>query len=128
MRSILPSHQSGGVTGVILILICLGLLFKLAIGVIPAYVGEYQLRKLVADELVKANSAKLGEAKFLQALDQQLSINANYNTKAKDVIVFTNKTPGNLQVRLVYEETSQYYGNTYIVNRFDRPISAKDAK
>lgn len=121
-------ERGASVSGVVLLIVCLGLLFKLAIGVIPAYVGEYQLRKLVADELVKANSAKLSETKFLQALDQQLSINANYNTKAKDVILFTNKTPGNLQVRLVYEETYQYYGNTYIVNRFDRPITAADAK
>lgn len=121
-------ERGASVSGVVLLIVCLGLLFKFAIGVIPAYVGEYQLRKLVADELVKANSAKLSETKFLQALDQQLSINANYNTKAKDVILFTNKTPGNLQVRLVYEETYQYYGNTYIVNRFDRPITAADAK
>lgn len=121
-------ERGASVSGVVLLIVCLGLLFKLAIGVIPAYVGEYQLRKLVAHELVKANSAKLGETKFLQALDQQLSINANYNTKAKDVILFTSKTPGNLQVRLVYEETYQYYGNTYIVNRFDRPITAADAK
>lgn len=121
-------ERGASVSGVVLLIVCLGLLFKLAIGVIPAYVGEYQLRKLAADELVKANSAKLSETKFLQALDQQLSINANYNTKAKDVILFTNKTPGNLQVRLVYEETYQYYGNTYIVNRFDRPITAADAK
>lgn len=121
-------ERGASVSGVVLLIVCLGLLFKFAIGVIPAYVGEYQLRKLVADELVKANSAKLSETKFLQALDQQLSINANYNTKAKDVILFTSKTPGNLQVRLVYEETYQYYGNTYIVNRFDRPITAADAK
>lgn len=121
-------ERGASVSGVVLLIVCLGLLFKLAIGVIPAYVGEYQLRKLVAHELVKANSAKLSETKFLQALDQQLSINANYNTKAKDVILFTSKTPGNLQVRLVYEETYQYYGNTYIVNRFDRPITAADAK
>lgn len=121
-------ERGASVSGVVLLIVCLGLLFKLAIGVIPAYVGEYQLRKLVADELVKANAQKKSEQAFLKHLDSQLSINANYKTKAEDVIIFTNKTPGNLQVRLVYEETYQYYGNTYIVNRFDRPITAADAK
>lgn len=122
MRSILPSHQSGGVTSVILILICLGLLFKLAIAVVPAYVGDYQLTKLVAKELKKANDAKWTDRKLVNSLNQQLSINSSYNTKAEEVLVFTNKTPGALRVRLKHQSEHQYYGNTYVVNRFDKEV------
>lgn len=122
MRTTLPSRQTGGVTSTILIIICLGLLFKLGLAVVPAYVGDYQLTKVVAKELKKANDARWTDQKFVASLNQQLSINANYNTKAEDVLVFTNKTPGALKVRLKYQSENQYYGNTYIVNRFDKAV------
>lgn len=122
------NQRGSSVTGIVLLIICLGLLGKLGIGIIPAYVGEYQLRKLVAQEVEKANAARLTDRKFLDALNQQLSINANYDTKAEDVIQFMNKTPGALRVKIMYEDTYQYYGNTYIVNRFEREITPEDAK
>lgn len=124
----LSKHQQGAsVTSVVLFIIALGLLGKLAVGVIPAYVGDYQLTKLVAKELKKANIAKRSEKQFLQDLNQQLSINANYDTKAEEVIVFTSKTPGALKVRLKYDSEYLYYGSTYIVNRFDKEVKEADA-
>lgn len=60
-------------------------------------------------------------------LGQQLSINANYNTKPEEVIVFTNKALGSLSVKLVHTEESVFYGNTFIVNRFEKDITAADA-
>lgn len=120
--STLPRHQHGGVSSVVLIVICLGLLFKLAIAVVPAYVGDYQLTKAVAKELKKANDAKWTDRKFVDSLNQQLSINTSDNIKAEDVLVFTNKTPGALKVRLKYQSENQYYGSTYIVNRFDKAV------
>lgn len=122
------NQRGSSVTGIVLLIICLGLLGKLGIGIIPAYVGEYQLRKLVAQEVEKANAARLTDRKFLDALNQQPSINANYDTKAEDVIQFMSKTPGALRVKIMYEDTYQYYGNTYIVNRFEREITPEDAK
>lgn len=123
----LNTQQGASVTGVVVLIIALGLLAKFGLAVIPAYVGDYQLTKLVTKELKSANAAKMSERQFLAKLDQQLSINANYNTQAKDVITFTNKTPGNLSIKLNYSEEHQYYGSTYVVNRFEKTITAADA-
>lgn len=123
------THQRGAsVTSVVLLIIALGLLAKLGIGVIPQYVGDYQLTQLVAQELKKANDAKQSDRQFMSSLGTQLSINANYNTKPEEIITFTNKTPGSLAVRLTYETEYQYYKNTYIVNRFDKEVTAADVK
>ncbi len=124
----LSKYQHGAsVTGVILLIIALGLLGKFAVAVIPDYVGDYQLTKLIKQELKKANDAKQTEKQFLDSFGRQLSINANYNTKPEEILIFTNKTPGSLGVKVKYETESQYYGKTYVVNRFEKDITAADA-
>lgn len=117
------NHQRGAsVTSIVLLIIALGLLAKLAIGVIPAYVGDYQFNKLVAAELQKANTAKLTEKQFLNNLSQQLTINANYDAKPEEMLIITNKQPGSLAVKSQYEVSYNYYGSTFIVNRFEKDI------
>lgn len=124
-----PHHQRGAsVTTIVLLIIALGLLGKLAIGIIPAYVGDYQFTKLVAEELKKANGAKQTDKQFLNSLSHQLSINANYDAKPEEMLIFTNKTPGALAVKSSYSEEYNFYGNTYIVNRFEKEITDADAK
>lgn len=123
----LHTQQGASVTGVVVLIIALGLLAKFGLAVVPAYVGNYQLTKLVTSELKNANIAKMTDRQFLAKVEQQLSINANYNTKAEDVISFTNKAPGNLSIKLNYSEEHQYYGSTFIVNRFEKTITAADA-
>lgn len=120
--STLSSQRGASVTSIVLFLIALGLLAKLGVGIIPAYVGDYQFTKLVAQELKKANDAKQDERAFFGNLDQQLSINANYDVKAKDRLVIINKTPGALAVKSKYEVESNFYGQTFIVNRFEKNI------
>lgn len=125
----LSKHQQGAsVTGVVLFIIMLGLLGKLGISVIPAYVGDYQFNKLVQDELQKANAAKRTEKQFMDSLSHQLSINANYNAKPSEMLIMTNKTPGSLAVRTNYSEESVFYGGTFIVNRFSAEINAAGIK
>ena len=120
-----PSQQRGAsVTSIVLFIIALGLLAKLAIGVIPAYVGDYQFTKLVVQELKKANDAKYNDKQFLNSLSQQLSINANYDSKPEEMLIFTNKTPGALTVKSKYEVESNFYGSVFIVNRFEKDITA----
>lgn len=124
-----PSQQQGAsVTTIVLLIIALGLLGKLAIAVIPAYVGDYQFTKLVAQELQKANGAKQTDKQFLNSLSTQLSINANYDAKPEEMLIFTNKTPGALAVKSQYETESNFYGATYIVNRFEKDITQANAK
>lgn len=124
----LNNERGASVTGIVLFIICLGLLARLGVGMIPAYVGDYQFNKLVAGELKKANDAKQTEKQFMQSLEQQLSINANYNTKPQEMLIFTNKTPGALAVKTQYEVESNFYGQTFIVNRFSKDITAADAQ
>lgn len=120
-------HQKGAsVTTIMFFLVFLGILIKLGLAVIPSYIGEYQLRKLVAKELADANDAKASKTQFLQSLNQQLFINANYNTKAEDVLKFTSNKTGALKVRLQYEEERVFFGDTYIVTRFDKEVSEAD--
>lgn len=121
-------QRGASVTSIVLFIIALGLLAKLAIGIIPAYVGDYQFTKLVAQELKEANEAKQTDKQFLNSLSQQLSINANYDSKPEEMLIFTNKTPGALAVKSQYEVESNFYGGTYIVNRFEKEIAAKDTK
>lgn len=124
----LHAQQGASVTSVVIFIIALGLLARLGVGMIPAYVGDYQFTKLVAGELKKANDAKQTERQFMQSLAQQLSINANYTAKPEEMLIITNKTPGALAVKSQYEVESNFYGNTFIVNRFSKDITAQDAK
>lgn len=124
----LKSQQGASVTSVVLFIIALGLLARLGVGMIPAYVGDYQFTKLVAQELKKANESKQTEKQFMSSLSQQLSINANYNAKPEEMLIVTNKTPGALAVKTQYEVESNFYGNTFIVNRFSKDVTAQDAK
>lgn len=126
--SSLSNQRGASVTTIILGLAALGIIAKLGLGIIPAYIGDYQFNKLVASELQKANVAKQTEKQFLNNLSQQLSINANYNSKPEEMLVFTNKTPGALAVKSQYEVESIFYGNTFIVNRFEKDITDADAK
>lgn len=124
----LHAQQGASVTSVVMFIIALGLLARLGVGIIPAYVGDYQFTKLVAQELKRANEAKQTEKQFMSSLSQQLSINANYNSKPEEMLIFTNKTPGALAVKSQYEVASNFYGSTFIVNRFEKDITADDAK
>lgn len=124
----LKSQQGASITTIILVIIALGLLGKLAIGTIPAYVGEYQFNKLVQGELKKANDANQTDKQFMNSLANQLSINANYNSKPEEMLTFTSKAPGRLAVITNYSEESIFYGNTVIVNRFSAEITADSIK
>lgn len=124
----LTNQRGASVTTIIVGLAMAGIIIKLGLGIIPACIGDYQFTTLVANELKKANDAKQTERQFMSGLAQQLSINANYNTKPEEMLIFTNKTPGALAVKSKYEVESNFYGDTFIVNRFEKDITAADAK
>lgn len=125
--STLSGQRGASITAILVGLAMAGIIFKLGIATIPAYVGDHQFTKLVAQELKKANGAKQGEKQFMSSLSQQLSINANYNTKPEEMLIFTNKSLGALAVKSQYEVESNFYGQTFIVNRFEREITEADA-
>lgn len=124
----LPSQQRGAsVSGIVLMITMAVVCFKVGMGIIPAQIGNYQLKKSLAWELKKANDNKESETEFINNVETQWRLNS-YNQNPKDVVVITNKNRGNMSVQLVYEESSNFFGNIDIVNRFDDKITAEDVK
>lgn len=124
----LPSGQRGAsVTGIVLIICLVVVCAKVGLGIIPAQIGHYQLKKSLAWELKKANDNKESEKEFLSNVNSQWNING-VKQKAEDVVEVVNNAPGAMTVNLNYSETSNLFGNVDIVNRFEDTITAEDAK
>ena len=124
----LPSQQRGAsVTGIVVMIILIVLVAKVGLGIVPAQIGHYQLKKSLAFELKKSNDNKETEKQFLDNVNSQWNINA-VQRKAEDVVEVVDNTPGAMAVKLNYTETSNFFGNVDIVNRFEDTITAEDAK
>lgn len=123
----LPSNQRGGVSGIIILIFLLVLTAKIGMAIAPAQIGHFQIKKSAALELKKANENKESEKDLIRNLTSQWSVNA-YTIKPEDVITVVKSTPGDMSIKLAYEEESNFFGNVFIVNRFDETISAEDAK
>lgn len=124
----LATQRGAGVTGIVLMIIFLGVAIKLMIAIIPAQIGDYQLTKTLSSQLKEANSNNETAKQFVERVDKQLSINADYDTKAEDVFIFTNKKTGQLAIRKQYAVTNNFFGNIDILNRFEGDIDITTAK
>lgn len=126
--SSLPQQQRGAsVTGIILLLIGIIVGVKLLVAIVPAQIGDYQLTKTLAAELKKSNDNKETSKQYLDNVNKQLSINADYDTKAEDILTFTSERAGELAIHKKYEVTNNFFGNVDIVNKFEGDISAADS-
>lgn len=124
----LPSGQRGASVTSIVVMICLIVLCaKVGLGIVPAQIGHYQLKKSLAFELKKSNDNKESEKEFLSNVNSQWNING-VKQKAEDIVEVTDNTPGAMAVKLNYNEVSNFFGNVDIVNRFEDTITAEDAK
>lgn len=121
------TQKGMGVTGIVFVVIALGILLKLGAAIAPAQISNYQLKKLIAKELHKSNQMNESAQEFMESLEKQLSINSNYTTDLKKAMVLTNKTPGSLAAKTNYSVESQFFGSIYIVNRFADNITANQA-
>jgi len=124
----LSSQRGASATSIVLFIIVLGVAAKLVIAIVPAQVGDYQLTKTLELQLKEANSNSVAANQFVEHVNKQLSINADYDTKAEDVFTFTNKKTGQLAIYKKYEKTNTLYGNVDIVNRFEGNIDAAAAE
>ena len=79
-------------------------------------------------ELKVANDNNETAKQFVERVNKQLSINADYDTKAEDVITFTNKKTGQLAIHKEYAVTNNFFGNVDIVNRFEGNIDMATAE
>ncbi|PKG35166.1 DUF4845 domain-containing protein [Psychrobacter sp. Sarcosine-3u-12] len=120
----LSTQRGASVTSIVLFIIVLGIAVKLIIAIVPAQIGGYQLTKLLGMELKEANDKGETAKQFVERVNRQLSINADYDTNAEEVFTFTNKKTGQLAIYKKYEETNNLFGNVDIVNRFEGDIDA----
>ena len=124
----LSSQRGASVTNIVLIIMFLGIALKLAVAIVPAQIGDYQLTKLLSSELKVANNNNETAKQFVTRVDKQLSINADYDTKAEEVFTFTNKKKGQLAIQKEYAVTNNFFGNVDIVNRFEGDVAMAAAE
>ena len=124
----LTTQRGASVTSIVLTIILLGVAVKLMVAIIPAQIGDYQLTKTLSTQLRESNNNNETTKQFIERVDKQLSINADYDTKAEDVITFTDKKAGQLAIRKQYAVTNNFFGNVDILNRFEGDIDMATTK
>ncbi|KRU22718.1 hypothetical protein AS194_07550 [Psychrobacter piscatorii] len=124
----LATQRGASVTNIVLIIMVLGIAVKLLVAIVPAQIGDYQLTKLLSAELKVANDNNETAKQFVERVNKQLSINADYDTNAEDVFTFTNKKTGQLAIHKEYAVTSTFFSNVDIVNRFEGDIDMATAE
>ena len=124
----LSSQRGASVTSIVFIIIVLGVAAKLIVAIVPAQIGDYQLTKTLSEQLKESNANKETAKQFVERVNKQLSINADYDTKAEEVFTFTDKKTGQLAIHKQYEVTNKFFGNVDIVNRFEGDIDATTAE
>ena len=124
----LSTQRGASVTSIVFVIIALGVAVKLIVAIVPAQIGDYQLTKTLSTELKTSNNNKESAKQFIDRVDKQLSINADYDTKAEDILTFKDKKAGQLAVYKKYEVTNKLFGNVDIVNRFEGDIDPTTAQ
>ncbi|MGP4862618.1 DUF4845 domain-containing protein [Psychrobacter sp. T6-5] len=124
----LATQRGASVTNIVLIIMMLGIAVKLLVAIVPAQIGDYQLTKLLSTELKVANNNNETAKQFVERVNKQLSINADYDTNAEDVFTFTNKKTGQLAIHKEYAVTNTFFSNVDIVNRFEGDIDMATAE
>lgn len=124
----LSSQRGASVTSIVFIIIVLGVAAKLIVAIVPAQIGDYQLTKTLSAQLKESNANKETAKQFVERVNKQLSINADYDTKAEEVFTFTDKKTGQLAIHKEYAVTNNLFGNIDIVNRFEGDIDATTAE
>ncbi|MEL0620006.1 MULTISPECIES: DUF4845 domain-containing protein [Psychrobacter] len=124
----LATQRGASVTNIVLIIMLLGIATKLTVAIVPAQIGDYQLTKLLSAQLKEANSNNETAKQFVERVDKQLSINADYDTKAEDVFTFTDKKTGQLAIHKEYAITNNFFSNVDIINRFEGDVEMATAE
>lgn len=124
----LSTQRGASVTNIVLIIMMLGIAAKLMVAIVPAQIGDYQLTKLLSAELKAANNNNETAKQFVERVNKQLSINADYDTNAEDVFTFTDKKTGQLAIHKEYAVTNKFFSNVDIVNRFEGNVDMAAAE
>lgn len=126
--SALPSQQRGAsVSGIVFLILALGMFIKIGLATIPAQIGDYQMNKSIAVALKKSNDLKESPQQFMSGLESQWNMNGTYR-KPADILTLSDTTPGSLKVHKQYDEVSNLFGNVDVVSHFKSDITANDIK
>lgn len=124
----IATQRGASVTSIVLTILVLGVAAKLMVAIVPAQIGDYQLTKTLSAQLKEANNNNETAKQFVERVNRQLSINADYDTQAEDVFTFIDKKTGQLAIRKEYAVTNNFFGNVDIVNRFEGDIDMTTAE
>ena len=124
----IATQRGASVTSIVLIILVLGVAAKLMVAIVPAQIGDYQLTKTLSAQLKEENNNNETAKQFVERVNRQLSINADYDTQAEDVFTFIDKKTGQLAIRKQYAVTNNFFGNVDIVNRFEGDIDMTTAE
>ncbi|WP_224737850.1 DUF4845 domain-containing protein [Psychrobacter sp. 28M-43] len=124
----LAMQRGASVTNVVLIIMLLGIATKLTVAIVPAQIGDYQLTKVLSAQLKEANNNNETAKQFVERVNKQLSINADYDTKAEEVFIFTDKKTGQLAIHKEYAITNNFFSNVDIINRFEGDVEMATAE
>ena len=124
----IATQRGASVTSIVLTILVLGVAAKLMVAIVPAQIGDYQLTKTLSAQLKEANNNNETAKQFVERVNRQLSINADYDTQAEDVFTFIDKKTGQLAIRKQYAVTNNFFGNVDIVNRFEGDIDMTTAE
>lgn len=120
----LSVQRGASVTSIVFFIMALGIGAKLVVAIVPAQVGDYQLTETLKEQLKEANDNNENSKQFIDRVNKRLSINADYDTKAEEILTFTNDKPGQLAIEKNYVKTNNLFGNVDIVNRFEGEVVA----
>ncbi|WP_227669161.1 DUF4845 domain-containing protein [Psychrobacter sp. NG25] len=124
----LAAQRGASVTSIVFIIMVLGIAAKLTVAIVPAQIGDYQLTKTLSAQLLESNNNNETAKQFVERVNRQLSINADYNTTAEEVFTFTDKKTGQLAIYKQYAITNNFFSNIDIVNRFEGDIEMAAAE
>ncbi|MBH0085085.1 DUF4845 domain-containing protein [Psychrobacter sp. SCQQ22] len=124
----LATQRGASVTSIVFIIMVLGIAAKLTVAIVPAQIGDYQLTKTLSAQLLESNNNNETAKQFVERVNRQLSINADYNTTAEEVFTFTDKKTGQLAIYKQYAITNNFFSNIDIVNRFEGDIDMAAAE
>lgn len=92
--------------------------------IFPMYMENMKIVKILEDVSSQQQGSKTSVAKIRTAIGKRLNIEAVSTLKTKDFIV--KKTRTGYTIRAQYDASAPYFGNLYLVAKFDDLVEVKN--
>ncbi len=94
------------------------------IRIFPLYMEHIRVAKVLEDVSAAQQGTKTSVAKIRTAIGKRLNIEAINVVDTKDFIVKKTRTGYSISVK--YEASASYFGNLYLVTKFDDAVEIQD--